>query len=278
MTVLDLKADTVATDIADNIDIIVIADVREAYTPDEIAKIQRFIARGGNMIIACEPRRQPLMNPLVENLGVTFMPGVVVEETEGYAPNQLFVNPTETAVAENKGYYRMASFGSKLSMPDAVQLVLNDSCGFKSSVLFATTPNAWNELQTTDFIDDKPVINQETGEKAGTIPLVVCLTRQVGDKEQRIYVCGDADCMANSELTTNRNDLSTSNFTLITEAFRELSYNQFPISDERPHPYDDKMSISGQGALIFVRILFMGVIPVGLLVGYIMTWWRRRKK
>ena len=106
----------------------------------------------------------------------------------------------------------------------------------------------------------------------------VCLTRQVGDKEQRIYVCGDADCMANSELTTNRNDLSTSNFTLITEAFRELSYNQFPISDERPHPYDDKMSISGQGALIFVRILFMGVIPVGLLVGYIMTWWRRRKK
>ena len=42
VTVLDLKADTVATDIADNIDIIVIADVREAYTPDEIAKIQRL--------------------------------------------------------------------------------------------------------------------------------------------------------------------------------------------------------------------------------------------
>ena len=67
VSVLDLKEDSMATDIADNIDIIVIADVREAYTPDEIAKIQRFIARGGNMIIACEPRRQPLMNPLVEN-------------------------------------------------------------------------------------------------------------------------------------------------------------------------------------------------------------------
>lgn len=64
MSVLDLKADSMATDIADNIDIIVIADVREAYTPDEIAKIQRFIARGGNMIIACEPRRQPLMNSI----------------------------------------------------------------------------------------------------------------------------------------------------------------------------------------------------------------------
>ena len=72
-------------------------------------------------------------------------------------------------------------------------------------------------------MDDKPEINPETGEKADSIPLVVRLIRQVGDKEQRIYVCGDADCMANSELTTNRNDLSTSNFTLITEAFRDLS-------------------------------------------------------
>ena len=115
----------------------------------------------------------------------------------------------------------MGRYGSKLSMPGAVELVLNDSCGFKSSVLFATTAKAWNEQQTTDFVDDKPEINPETGEKADSIPLVVRLIRQVGDKEQRIYVCGDADCMANSELTTNRNDLSTSNFTLITEAFRE---------------------------------------------------------
>ncbi|MDD3039996.1 Gldg family protein [Bacteroides sp.] len=277
VTTLDLKADSAATDIPENIDIIVIADVREEYTPEEIAKVQRFIARGGDMVITCEPRRQPLMNPLVANLGITFMPGIVVEETEGYAPNQLFLNPTETAMKENQEFYRMVRYGSKLAMPGAVQFQINDSCGFKSSVLFATTPKAWNELQTTDFVDDKPVINPETGERADSIPLVVRLSRQVGDKEQRIFVCGDADCMANSELTTSRNDMPTSNFTLISEIFRELSFNEFPVDDSRPHPYDDKMSI-GQGALIWVQIIFMGLIPVGLLAGYVITWWRRRKK
>lgn len=278
VTTLDLKADTTAVDIAEDIDIIVIADAREAYTTEEIAKIQRFIDRGGDMIIACEPRRQLVMNPLVERLGITFMPGTIVEETEGYAPNQLFLNPTEEAIKNIRGYYVMSRYDSKLSMPGAVGFTVNDSCGFTSSVLFATTSKAWNELQTTDFVDDKPEINQETGERTDSIPLVVRLTRQVGDKKQRIYVCGDADCMANSELTTSRNDMSTSNFTLITETFRDLSYNEFPVNDERPHPSDDKMSISGQGALLVVRILFMGIIPVGLLAGYIFTWWRRRKK
>lgn len=275
---LDLKSDSISTDISQDIDIIVIADVREAYTPDEIAKVQRFIDRGGDMIITCEPRRQPLMNPLVEKLGITFQPGIVVEETEGYAPNQLFLNPTDSAMKDNRGYYVMSRYENKLSMPGAVAFTISASCEFKSKVLFATTPKAWNELQTTDFVDGKAELNPETGEKQDSIPLVVRLSRQVGDKEQRIYVCGDADCMATSELTTSRNDIKTSNFTLITETFRDLSNNEFPVDDSRPRPSDDKMSISGPGALLFVRVLFMGVIPVGLLVAYIVLWWRRRKK
>ena len=83
--------------------------------------------------------------------------------------------------------------------------------------------------------------------------------------------------MANSELTTNRDNMPTSNFTLISEVFRELSDNEFPVNDSRPHPADDEMYI-GQGALIWVQIVFMGLIPVGLLAGYVITWWRRRKK
>lgn len=273
----DLKADSVNKNIAEDIDILVIADVREAYTAEEIAKIQRFIEKGGDMVIACEPRRQPLMNPLVEKIGVTFLPGIVVEETEGYAANQLFLNPTETAIRNNKEFHYMARYNSKLAMPGAVAFRVDEQAGFTSEVLFATTSKAWNELQTVDFVDDKPQLQAETGEQADSIPLVVRLNRKVGDKEQRIYICGDADCMANSELTTNRNDVGTSNFTLISEVFRDLSNNEFPVDDSRPHPYDDEMYI-GQGALLWVRFIFMGLIPVGLLFGYAITWWRRRKK
>lgn len=277
VSTLDLKADTAAVDIAEDIDVLVIADVREAYTPEEVAKVQRFLARGGDLIIACEPRRQSLMNPLVEKVGITFMPGTVVEETQGYAANQLFLDPTATAMKTNSEYYRMSRYGSKLSMPGAVEYQVSDSCGFQSTVLFATTSKAWNELQTTDFVDEVPSLNPETSEKMDSIPLVTRLVRQVGDKQQRIYVCGDADCMANSELTTNRENMPTSNFTLISEVFRELSNDEFPVNDSRPHPADDKMYI-GQGALIWVQIIFMGLIPVGLLAGYVITWWRRRKK
>ena len=61
------------------------------------------------------------------------------------------------------------------------------------------------------------------------------------------------------------------------ESFRDLSYNVFPINTDRPRPADDAMSI-GQGALIWVRILFMGLVPAALIACYTLTWWRRRKK
>ena len=277
VTTINLKTDSVAKDIAQDIDVLVIADVREEYTTEEIAKLQRFIMRGGDMLIACKPRRQSLMNPLVENLGVKFMPGVVVENREGYTPNQLFLDPTEEATKENRAYYAMSRYGEKLSMNGAVEIQVSDSCKFDKTILFATSSKAWSELQTTDFVDGKPEVNMETGEKNDSIPLVVRLTRDVNGKHQRIYICGDADCMANSELTTSRNDIQTSNFTLISEIFRELSNSEFPVDDSRPHPEDDEMYI-GQDALLWVRLIFMGLIPVGLLAGYVIMWWRRRKK
>ena len=33
------------------------------------------------------------------------------------------------------------------------------------------------------------------------LPVIVALDRKVGDKEQRILVAGDADCISNAELT-----------------------------------------------------------------------------
>lgn len=274
---LDLKEDTANVEISQDIDVLVIADVCEPYSPEEIEKVNKFIERGGNMIVACEPRRQELMNPLVEKLGITFMPGTVVQPTPDYAANLLFLDPSSDAQKFCSGYASLPRYGYKLTMSGAVALSFDASSGFESQTFLATSPKAWNEMQTTDFVDGQLEINEETGEKMDSIPLMMRLARQVGRKEQRIYVFGDADCIANGELTTSRFNMASSNFTLIVETFRDLSYNEFPVNDDRPRPSDDGMSI-GQGALLWVRVFFMGVLPLGLLLGYVSLWWTRRKK
>lgn len=63
---------------------LVIADVKTAYSPEEYAVLSRYIDRGGNLLVAGEPRRVEEMNPIVEPLGVRFLPGVLVRPTEDY--------------------------------------------------------------------------------------------------------------------------------------------------------------------------------------------------
>ena len=264
-------------DIPEEVDIVVIADAREAYTPEELARFNRFIDRGGNAIILSDVRHQEVMNPIVKNLGIRFEPGVVVCPTPNYQADMLFLKPTAEAIRVSPEYRIIPWYGYKLIFPGATAIRVTEDKGFQVTPMICTpSKGAWNELQTTDFIDDVPVLNPAT-EKEDSIPVVVRLNRQVGEKEQRIIVFGDADCIANGELTASRFDMRGSNFTMITESFRDLSYGVFPVDDSRPRPKDDALYI-GQGALIWVQILFMGLVPGGLLLWYLLLWWNRRKK
>lgn len=264
-------------DIPEDVDIVVIADAREAYTPEELERFNRFIDKGGNAIILSDVRHQDIMNPIVKKLGISFEPGVVVCPTPNYNADMLFLEPTPEAIKVSKEYRLIPWYGYKLIFPGATAIRVDKNSEFKVTPMVTTlSKGAWNEIQTTDFVDETPTLNPAT-EKEDSIPVMVRLTRQVGEKEQRIIVFGDADCIANGELTTSRFDIRGSNFTMITESFRDLSYGVFPVDDSRPRPKDDALYIE-QGALIWVQILFMGIIPGGLLFWYLLLWWNRRKK
>ena len=61
---------TEGEEIPEDIRILVIADVKQPLTESELEKIDRYVARGGNLLIAGEPGRQEVMNPLVDFLYV----------------------------------------------------------------------------------------------------------------------------------------------------------------------------------------------------------------
>lgn len=63
------------SDIPDDIEIVVIADLTKPLEPGEQEKLDRYIARGGNLVIAGEVGKQDVMNPLVDSSGVCFLPG-----------------------------------------------------------------------------------------------------------------------------------------------------------------------------------------------------------
>ena len=270
--------DLAAEDIPSGIDIVVIADVKNKWGEAEKQKLDHYIQRGGNLLIAGEPGRSEFMNPLVERFGVRFMSGTLVQTNRDFLPSLIVAGITPEAGTLSSKYDLLRSYGYRMVFPGAVGLECTTDKGFEVLPLMQSRDTAsWNELETTDFLDGKISVNPSIGEVEKSYPLALALSRKVGDKEQRIVVLGDSDCISNGELGKERNGIHAANFSLITESFRWFSYGEYPVDTERPLPMDRKIDMSRK-ASGWIKGIAMGIIPAGLLLCSIVLWMRRRRR
>ena len=257
-------------DIPEDINILLIADPQEAYSAAELQRISDYIAKGGNAIIAGKPFAREKLNPIMDMIGVSFMDGILVQESRDHAQNLIIGDIAYdvlkvsqnfiSAIAKKNnivGENTMAIDASKASEKgfEVINMVTTDS-------LANDKKRVWNELQVTDFENNKAEFNPEKGEQAlKSAPVAVALTRNVADKEQRIVVLGNADMIANVELMKSRSGVRATNYTLITESFRYLSQDEFPIYAPRPAGPDTDLLYLKREARLWVKWIFNFVIP-----------------
>lgn len=260
------------------VDILVISDLRNSLSDKEQKMIESYIAQGGNLLIAGEPRRQAQMNPLLAPLGLAFMPGILVQESKDFPADLILSSPTKAAAGLTRTLARVDRYDYKITMPTAVGIKQIEDKGFTVTPLFTTdSTGSWNELETTNFVEDTARINPAIGEIEEQNTTMIYLTRQINGKEQRIIVMGDADCIGNGELTRNRSGIKSSNFSVVTESFRLLSNGEFPVETYRKRPTDNAVYL-GEKSGLWLKILFMGMLPGILIILYISLWWKRRSK
>jgi len=91
------KVDLKSQDIPGDITALVIADPKIAFDSVSRRKIEKYIADGGNLLIAGEPGKQDIVNPLLQPLGVQLMDGMMVEENKDFSPE--LIQPYLTTAA-----------------------------------------------------------------------------------------------------------------------------------------------------------------------------------
>jgi ABC-2 type transport system permease protein len=101
------------------------------------------------------------------------------------------------------------------------------------------------------------------GDRKGVFPLALALTRKLAGREQRIMVVGDADFMSNAEM--DRHVPRTENFDFITGVLRWLDDDRFPVDTRRPKTGD--ILNMGRDAILLVRVVFFGILPLLLALG-----------
>ena len=133
----------------------------------------------------------------------------------------------------------------------------------------------WNELENTEIVDQEVVFNPDAGEVQKSYPLALALSRKMGEREQKIIILGDADCLSDGELTRNRNPLWAANYVIIQGSFFWLSDGEVPIDVRRPYSLARKLFVGETGAEI-LNYALLGVFPGLLLFLALFIWLRRR--
>lgn len=226
---------------------LVIADPRTDIDPTVFSQIQRYIARGGNLLIMGELDGALFLNPLLEQFDVRLSSDKIVGSDDQLGSEMILAALTATTSEFTKDVAKSFTDSLPVSMPGAAGLEYTDGGAF-----------AIEELLTF-----------------GTEKTALALTRHVEGKEQRIIITGDADLMSNSELT--RRNVRTANFVFNTALFSWLNNGEFPVDTSRPDPKDDRVTV-GLSQMARLNILFVWVMPAILLVcGSVLLIRRKRK-
>ena len=260
-------------EIPEQVNILVIADMQTALSPEEMESLEKYIARGGNLIIAGDVGRASVMNPIIASLGVQFMTGQIVQQNKDFMMDLVFAKPQEDL--GNLSYMFAALGGRVITMPGCVGLRYEQKPGCTiTPLLMSETRGCWNEVETTNFIDEEAKLNVNVGEVEQAYPLALALSREIAGKQQKIVILGDADCMSNAEMKANRDRVNAGNGMFILGIFNWLTDGEFPIDVRRPATPDNDLYVGVDGMKI-TRYAFWG-FSLLLMVVYLCLWFHRR--
>ncbi|MBN9383159.1 MAG: Gldg family protein [Chitinophagaceae bacterium] len=280
---LSFDVDTVSLDRRDipaDATALVIADPKSDLSPACLAKIQQYIARGGNLMVFGEPAKQTVIYPVLRQLGVQLRKGTLTQLSKNETPDKVVSYGTDPSfsLAEEFDQLLIAKKRKEKDTEDSLKLMMYGAAAiaFDSSGPFTIQPllktadkNTWLKKETLVTDSAAPVFSPAEGDvRDPSFVTGIQLTRQVSGKQQRIIVCGDADFRSNIRV----------GYDLYGNAFYSwLADNRYPVYLPGTRPRDTRLTITADGAAV-LKTAYVWVLPaVLLLTGTILLIRRKRK-
>ncbi len=255
--------------IPDNTALLVIAGPQTAYLPGEVSLILDYLAKGGNLLWLTEPETNDGLQPLAEELGISRLPGTVVD-----ANTQMFgiEDPANALVAEYPAHPALRGMDVLTLFPHAAALQ-HGGGDWRSSDLLQTLPRTWNE---TGPISGTIRVDEAAGEVAGPLTIGLELSRAMpgGTSEetmQRVIVVGDGDFLTNAYLGNG------GNLALGMSLMNWLSHDDAFVAIKPRTAVDQGLALSTTASAL-ISIGFLIVLPLGLIGSGVVIWLRRRKR
>lgn len=247
-----------------NAALLVIASPQADVTADEVQKIRRHLAGGGNLLWLIDPEPLRGLAPVAEMLGLVLTPGVVVDPRAV----QLKASPA-FAVGAAGGYSRHPVTGMlnlNTLFPFSRQIGIIESEEWRATPLIEVAQRGWVE---TGKLDGNVTFDKNR-DIPGPVTIAAAFERTVGDRQQRVVVVGNGNFLSNTFLGNGGNlDLGISIVNWLSG-----DDSLFAI---QPRPAADSSLELDHVTLSLIAFTFLFVLPFAFMVTGAVIWWRRRK-
>ncbi len=260
--------------VPDNTSILVIAGPRIDYLPGEVEIIQTYINNGGNLLWLHEPGEMYGLEAIAEQLAMSFYEGAIID----YAGQLIGINdPTISLITESlyAEHPITEQFQFTTLYPLAGAIEIKESEIWNSRPILKTGDHTWVEtakLQgTVDYDEDVDTIGPLTIGASFERELEIEDAEELVTKQQRIVIIADGDFLSNTYLANSGNN------ELGTRIINWLSSDDEFISIPPKVAADTQLDMSST-TLGAMGIVFLFILPAGLIVTGITTGIRRKKK
>lgn len=250
--------------IPNNTSLLVIADAQTDFLAGEVSLIKDYLSAGKPLLLLAEPNKATHVQALLDTLGVSLLPGTVVDAT-----TQMFGidDPTFALVTQYPHHLATRHLQAMSLFPGATGLAITENSSYTANALLATLERSWTE---TGHIAGNIQFDADSDEQQGPITIGYALNKQIEGKQQRIAVLGDADFLSNSFLGNGANlDLGIS-------LIQWLNHDDSLIDIPAKTAPDTALDITDTWSLVF-GLGFLFILPIAFIVIGIVIWLKRKK-
>ncbi len=255
-----------APDIPANTDLLIVSRPEIALFPGEAARLAAYLERGGNLLWLVDPGPLNGLEVLADALGIGVLPGIVVDARAAQFQSE---TAAMAVIAEFPKEPPWAGLKAPALLPGAVAFEDRSGPDWTLEGTLMSGPDSWNE---TGRIEGKVFRDEVVGERAGPLPVVLALSRPLGEegRTQRVLVAGDGDFLSNAQLGAFGNrELALA---MVRWASAELGLFALPADPAAPVGLalePGRRLLLGLGALLVLPAFF-------IVCGFTVRWLRAR--
>ena len=254
--------------IAEDTDVLVIADPRRPYFPGELAGLLEYINLGGSLLWISETNlnRQTGsgLAALGLELGIDLLPGTIIDTA-----SQAAATGSVSFVVLNSFSQHPVTQGltSPVLLPQAKALSVTALAGQTLLPLLQTPEASWTE---TGALEGAVQFDENTDEQIGPLVVGVTIEREIQGRTQRIAVIGDADFASDQFIGNGANLAFAESLMLwLSGESDALSFVTMPAPDAN--------LTLGSRSIVTISIALLVVLPLLLFITAALTLWRRRR-